>query len=294
MRCYSYDFAVIGGDRRQVYLAKKLEKMGYRVCTYALCEEIKGEEDTIKMVDSMESAVKSSKVILAPIPLCLQKDGEVKFHQRGGEPIFIEKLLQEIQEGQMLFAGCIPEEMKEDLLERGVIIFDYMKRKEIAIYNSIATTEGVLAEAIAKSPRNIHGSRSVVLGYGVCGKTLVQYLKSMGARVTVCVRREEVMAEASIIAERAVLMGEMSHVLKGSHFVFNTIPDKVLKKEILEQMDRQTEIYDIASGSGGVDFESAKELGIKAYSCPGLPGRYAPESSAEILANVIKKEIENQ
>lgn len=293
MRCYSYDFAVIGGDRRQVYLAKKLEKMGYRVCTYALCEEIKGEGDTIKMVDSMENALKSSKAILAPIPLFLQKDGEVKFHQRGGEPIFIDRFLQEIQEGQMLFAGCISEEMKEKLLERGVIIFDYMKRKEIAIYNSIATTEGVLAEAIAKSPRNIHRSKSVVLGYGVCGKTLVQYLKSMGARVTVCVRREEVMAEASIVAERAVLMEEMPSVLKDSDFVFNTIPEQVLKKEILEEMDRQTEIYDIASGSGGVDFESAKELGIKAYSCLGLPGRYAPESSAEILANVIKKEIEN-
>ena len=35
-----FDFAVIGGDMRQVYLAEYLLECGCRVCKYALCADI--------------------------------------------------------------------------------------------------------------------------------------------------------------------------------------------------------------------------------------------------------------
>ena len=37
-----FDFAVIGGDMRQVYLAQYLLECGCKVCKYALCADIQG------------------------------------------------------------------------------------------------------------------------------------------------------------------------------------------------------------------------------------------------------------
>lgn len=35
-----YDFGIIGGDMRQVYMAQILAEQGYRVCVYGLCKDI--------------------------------------------------------------------------------------------------------------------------------------------------------------------------------------------------------------------------------------------------------------
>ena len=50
-------------------------------------------------------------------------------------------------------------------------------------------------------------------------------------------------------------------------------------------------ILDMASAPGGVDYEACKELGISAALLPGLPGKYAPASSAEILAEKIERTL---
>ncbi len=40
MNSPQYDYAVIGGDLRQVYLARELAGSGFHVCHYALCQPI--------------------------------------------------------------------------------------------------------------------------------------------------------------------------------------------------------------------------------------------------------------
>ena len=43
MQSKVYDFAVIGGDLRQVYLKNALLSRNYTVCEYALCRESDGD-----------------------------------------------------------------------------------------------------------------------------------------------------------------------------------------------------------------------------------------------------------
>ena len=38
-QCYGYDYAVIGGDMRQVYLAEELASGAGRVCCYGICAD---------------------------------------------------------------------------------------------------------------------------------------------------------------------------------------------------------------------------------------------------------------
>jgi dipicolinate synthase subunit A len=43
----------------------------------------------------------------------------------------------------------------------------------------------------------------------------------------------------------------------------------------------------LASKPGGIDFEAAKELGIRALWELSLPGRFAPFTAANIMKNTI-------
>ena len=129
------------------------------------------------------------------------------------------------------------------------------------------------------------------MGYGKCGRTLVNYLKGMFCHVYVCSKQKEDLASASIIADRVGNMVKFQEHAGEFDFVFNTIPAKVLTSDILNKMKSSVTIIDIASAPGGVDYDEAHRIGIEAALCPGLPGKYAPSSSAKALRRSIENTL---
>ncbi|MDU7027944.1 dipicolinate synthase subunit DpsA [Robinsoniella peoriensis] len=287
-----YDFGIIGGDMRQVYMAQILAEQGYRVCVYGLCKDISLDKKTdgikgepVLCEKSLTNAVQKSGIIIAPVPMTKNKID--LNNQTGKDDLRLNVLMESLKEGQYFFAGCIPESFQVMAADKGVVCCDFMKNEELATYNSIATAEGSIAEAIQKSPLNLHKSHCLVLGYGKCGKTLAAYLKGMFCKVTVCARRPNVRSEASVLADEVIDFDEIQDNLKQYSFIFNTIPNMIMDRSLLKSVKKQAIIIDIASAPGGVDFTAAKELGIPAWLCPGLPGKYAPESSARAMTDVL-------
>ena len=72
--------------------------------------------------------------------------------------------------------------------------------------------------------------------------------------------------------------------------IFNTIPELILDKSKLILMNEKTLIIDLAS----TDFESANKMGIKAILYSGIPGKIASEYEAELIKEVIYKEIKRK
>ncbi len=66
-----YDFAVIGGDMRQVYLANYLKNQRYQVITYAT----KKEGSECKEGKSFENVIREAKCIIGPV--VFSKNGEI-------------------------------------------------------------------------------------------------------------------------------------------------------------------------------------------------------------------------
>lgn len=62
-------------------------------------------------------------------------------------------------------------------------------------------------------------------------------------------------------------------------------------KRLLKNVDLSALIIDIASSPGGVDYDAAQRLGISALHCLGLPGKYAPASSARHLKQFIESKL---
>lgn len=285
MKKRRYDFAVIGGDMRMVYMAQSLRYQGASVRTYGLCA--KEQMKTEFTADNVEEVVREVDTVVLPIPV--SKDETELFCQE--RKILLTEILQWMEGGQRIVGGCIPEFMKKQAKEKGVVCSDFMEDECLAVYNSIATAEGAIAEAIMKSPLNLNKSRCMILGYGRCGKTLAAYLKGMFCHVTVCARRKEVREKALITVDHVCDFSQLDKELPECLFLFNTVPEMILGKDKLRVVNSKVCIIDIASAPYGVDFEAARELGINAHLCSGLPGKYAPEASGEIMASMLTDRI---
>lgn len=285
MKERNYDFAVVGGDMRQVYLSEYLTECGCKVCQYALCKTL--DEENCHQALSLKDAVLSSEVVIAPIPMSRNKKDLT--HQIPAKGLELSKLLGVLQQGQRFYGGCIPEKFRNAAESDGVEVVDLMEIEELSVFNTIATAEGAIAEAISSSGENLHKSRCLILGYGRCARTLASYLEGMFCHVTVCVRKPEARSEAAVLVDEVLEFAELENVIGTFDYIFNTVPARVIDRKHLEKMRNSVLVIDIASAPGGIDFPAAMELGVPAHLCQGLPGKYAPHSSARKIGKVVLK-----
>ena len=85
--------------------------------------------------------------------------------------------------------------------------------------------------------------------------------------------------------------GSLSANISEAKLVVNTVPSTVLSENELVKLKHDTVLIEIASPPYGIDFDSAKRLGIKVIKAPSLPGRYFPVEAGEVIAKTIIKEL---
>jgi len=270
-----HNFLLLGGDSRQFYLSRILSKNGLR-------NTLHYDRDSFF---SMEEAIKNNNVILCPIPFTGDKINLFSINEMND--LGIGNILSLLTEDHILFGGKIPAFVTEYAKEHQIRFFDYMNMEEITIKNSVPTAEGAIAEAILLSPGCLHKSKCLVTGFGRCARTLALKLKGIDVQVTVAARNNEQLATAASMGLDTIPLDGISAGIETYSFIFNTIPSPVIKRELIHSMDPGVTIIDIASAPGGVDFDTCRQQNIRAKLCPGLPGIYAPEASAEILYEAI-------
>ncbi len=144
---------------------------------------------------------------------------------------------------QILFGGCINEEIRHECEQKEIKAFDFMKMDDVAIYNAIATaSKGAIMEAIKMQPINLHKSRCLVLGYGRCAKVLAAKLKGMDAQVTVCARNKTAKSLAKSFGLEVMDFTELKRRICQYDHIFNTVPKQILKRRY-PQEDLQRILY---------------------------------------------------
>ena len=199
--------------------------------------------------------------------------------------------LKYLKKGSLFCAGGIPEDFLKKAGDKGIQCFDYLKDPLTAMENTIATAEGAIAQAILRSPENLRGSICLVIGYGKCGRTLAGYLQNMFCRTMVWEKDREKAAQAKAAGLKILEERELPRALTLPAFLFQTAPCVVLKKDLLKYIRKDTCIIDIASLPGGLDYPAAKDLGLSPLHLPGIPGKYAPKASGEILASAAIRKL---
>lgn len=283
---FKYDAAIIGGDLRQIFLANILSQRNYNIICFI--NDTDYLNDNIITAEAAYESIKSAKVIITPIPFT--KD---KIHLTGLDDsleknkLAINDFLNVLNKEQFLIGGNFPKNICEYCKNNNILFFDLLKNESISSLNSIATAEGAIATAIIKSQINIHQSKGLILGYGKCGKTLADKLKSLGMNVTIGARKKSVETEAYIKGFKFINLTNKKPDIHNYDFIFNTIPSVILVKDLLLSLKPDTTIIDIASAPGGIDYDFAQKLNLRAYHCLGIPGKVSPESSAQFIAEAI-------
>ncbi len=271
----SFDIAIFGGDKRQIYLAKAFIEKGYSVCTYNLVEIVSEKNETrLQTLDE----VFDSSVLIGPIPLSknlMSLDQLI--------PVFKNNL----KKRHLLIGGVIPPVLVQFCDENKIEYCDLMKNEKIAISNAVATAEGAIMEAIQASPINLHKSKCLVLGYGRCGRVLAEKLIGLSAQVAVAARSEEALAYAAASGMHSVHLTDIKDILPDCNFIFNTVPALIMDSNQVMLLKDDTVIIDISSAPGGVNYEATEKRGLNAKLCLGLPGKVSPKASAQILFDEI-------
>lgn len=275
--------AVIGGDKRQVYMCKLLALKGFHVVSLSVDDDF-ADISNISVADSLEQIMTTCDLIIGPIPF--SRDG-IHIYSDLDSNISLEEFVALIHTNHIILGGNINSYIINAAKNQNASYFDFMKDDSVAVKNAVATAEGTILEAIRLSDINISESKCLVLGYGRCAKALAKRLKALNADVTIAARSNDQISLAKKEGLLSLSLDETPENLSQFEFIFNSIPAMIISPLWLSKCRPEVIIIDIASKPGGTDFEECKKLGIKSTLALGLPGKYSPKTSAEILIDSI-------
>lgn len=272
----SKKFAVVGGDSRSISLVNLLKKTGYSVNSFGL-----GTNEFA----SLEMALNEVDVVVAPIPFT--NDGKTVNSPLHKEPISINDFLKIAADKAIIIGGKFDDEIIVQARYYSNRIVDIIKRDDFAMRNAIPTAEGTIQIAMEETKHTLNASNILILGFGRIGKILAHMLLGIGAKVHIAANNNADKAFAKVYRLDAIKYLQISPILPEMDIIINTVPAMVLDLKLLEKVRTDALIIDIASKPGGVDFEKAREFGLKTIWALSLPGKVAPDTSAKIIYDTI-------
>jgi len=273
--------SIIGGDLRIVKLAEMLIEEGVEVFLYGL---EKAEELEINSCKDLEEAINSSDIIFGPIPF--SSNGKIINTPFSDKKILVEDFLNNMS-GKTLIAGAIKQDVYDICFEKNIKVIDITKREEFAVLNAVSTAEGTIKIAIEETPKNLHGSNILILGFGRIGKILSNMLKGMGANVSCEARKHSDLAWIKAYGYEPIPISNLKENLNRFDVIINTIPYIILDKDNLENVKKEAIVIDLASSPGGVDRDAIKQKQIKFIWALSLSGKVAPVTAAEFIKETL-------
>lgn len=274
MNSFDKTFGVLGGDKRNYYLAKALKDDGYKVRLWGF--------DKLGAMDCEIASALDSDIIILPVIPFSEDENVVSPYSNSNLNL---KEYEDALKDKIIFTG-VKEKFLSAFPDMENKVSSYSDREEFAVKNAVPTAEGAIEQALMHSDITINGSKVLVCGYGRIGKVLSEMLRGMGADVTVSARKQSDLAWIKLNGFAGIKTGDFTEI-NSYNFIFNTIPSLILREDVLRELSKDTLIIDLASLPGGVDFACAEKYGIKAIHALSLPGKIAPKSAGEIIESTI-------
>lgn len=243
--------------------------------------------DKIERISNADEFSHQADCLILPIPA--SNDGVTLNAPYSSEPVTLKSLSSLVKDNGFVFGGRLSEDICKIFCQRGIKVYDYLMREELAVLNALATAEGALQIALEEQPVLLSGEKILVVGMGRIAKSLIRLLDGFGTHITAAARKYSDLAWAEVLGCSSIMISELdnSNVLCNADLIFNTVPCRLLNKSLLKQCRKDCLLIDLASKPGGIDIEAAGKLGLRAIWALSLPGKTAPESSGIIIANTI-------
>lgn len=274
-------FAVVGGDMRQIFLAKQLCLDGHDVFSFGI-DRFSFKED-IKPI----SIADFSKADIIILPMPVQREKGVLNAPLCNTSYKLDLIINSIPSKKIVFAGGVTEDIKNQAKRNEILLYDYLGREELAVLNAIPTCEGALELAMRELLITLHGAKVLVIGNGRIGRILSDDLSALHAKVTVSARSPKDFAWITSRGLSHLNTNDLIGKLSDFDLIINTVPALVLGVGELRGINESCLIIDLASNAGGVDFDYAEKIGIREIHALSLPGKVAPISAATAIKNTI-------
>ena len=167
--------SILGGDLRQVYLARLLLEDGRDVTAWGL--EQGGAPRSVSLDRALEG-----DILLLPLPVC--RGDRLNLPLTDTE-LELRRLWPRLRYDQLLLGGMTGNLGPRLMADYGLTLVDYYAREETQVANAAPTAEGAIQLAMESTDRTILGSRCLIIGYGRIGRLLADRLLALGAEVTV-------------------------------------------------------------------------------------------------------------
>ena len=139
------------------------------------------------------------------------------------------------------------------------------------------------------------GLKILVTGYGRVSQVLCDRLTSLGGKVTVAARKNSDRAYAVTRGAESADIRDLDDIHPEKYrLIYNTVPSTVIDRDFISRVRSDVLIIDLASMPGGCDTEALEERGIKWIHALSLPGRNAPETAGNVLAETVLKIIREE
>lgn len=287
----SIKISVLGGDLRQLAVVKKLTLSYDNINIWGVKLGAPCEIESAKFYTDIDEALEGARVVVLPLPSSI--DGvtlNCPLYDGADRPK-LSKLAHRLPSDCIVIGGRIPDSFLRVAQDRGIKVSDYFESEDFQIKNAYTTAEAALSIAMNTLDRNIRGAKIAITGYGRIAKHLCSLLLAMGAEVTVAARRVSDLSWAQSYGCKTIRIIEgsdcLSELRRGYDVIYNTVPYWLFDRDFLTDVDKDTFIVDLASAPGGVDICAAKELGANVRWATSLPGKYAPRSAGELIAECI-------
>lgn len=273
---------IAGGDLRQIYCGKYLAE---KFDVYFAGFESRYIPDNLKIFSECQNFIFDFVIFSVP-PLKEEEYINTPFSEK---LLSADEIKSHIDKDTVIFCGKADDNFKKLFYENSV--YDYMERDELNILNAVPTAEGAVYIALEELPVTLSNSRVLITGFGRIGKVLAEILKGFGADITVMTKSFKSMAWAKAMNFKVCSKDDIN---SSYNLIFNTAPVLIFDYDTLEKLGTETILIDLASKPGGVDFKSAGEIGIKAIWALGLPGKTAPVTAGEIIAETVENIIKER
>ena len=229
------------------------------------------------------SALTEADCVLLPIPTSGPDD--MLYAPLYPAALPLDAVLTCLHPEQKVFGGRIPLTFRTQAAARGIILHDIASREEFAVANAVPTAEGAIQLAMEHLPCTVHRSKVLIAGFGRVGRCTAQRFRALGAQVSVCARSPSQLALAESMDLTPIPLPRLNAQETQWDLIVNTVPATLFTRPILEQT--RALLLELASPPGGFDRGAVQELGLTLISAPGLPGKVAPVTAAQIIQKTV-------
>ena len=166
-----------------------------------------------------------------------------------------------------------------------------LNNEEVTNYNSKLTAQGLLIDLLMNIDIALDETSIDIIGFGHSGKAIYKMFSKLCPNIRIVSSQNMSIFEDFPV--NMIYYEMFKNTNDYSKIIINTAPIMIIDRFILDKLDTNHIILDIASIPGGTDFDYALCKGVKALLLPALPSKYVGYSAGKILGEQIVKDIDS-